>query len=313
MQTTKKGTYCHRLWGEVFIDKDGSVFSCCHHKPAAIGDIYQNKLEDIYNNEIIQNLRQESLNGQLECFAGCTLLNKAKIRPPKKTVIINYATDLKRLKILFGEACNISCIMCWQDHKDKRSLDVTKLIENVDIKPFEDIELQGGETLLIPAAKSFFDYASFNGKKVSVMTNGLPISDGWAEKIACNSSFLYISINAATKETHELVNQGSRWEIVLMNVQKLREAREKNRTELKIRGHMTIVVENLKEIPLFIKTFKKLGFDEIDFGFDKKVPDYLRSYPFKKIRLRLEIRKAIRMSRYFQFMDLLALKNLSLM
>lgn len=313
MQPTPKGTFCYRLWNEAFIDKDGSVFSCCRYKPAVLGNIYKNKLEDIYNNEMIQELRQKSLDGKLECFENCILLNKAKLGEPKKTVTINYATDLKRLKILFGEACNISCIMCWQDHKDKRSLDVTKLIENVDIKHFQDIELQGGETLLIPAAKSFFDHASSKGKKVSFLTNGLPINDEWAEKIARHSSFLYISINAATKETHELVNQGSRWELVLKSIQKIREAREKYRTDVKIKGHMTIVVENLNEIPLFIKTFRQLGFDEIDFGFDKKVPVYLRLYPFKKLRLRLQIRKAIRTSEYYRFMDLLALKNLSLM
>lgn len=313
MQSTQKGTYCYRLWNEAFIDKDGGVYSCCRYKPAVLGNIYKDKLEDIYNNEAIQQLRQKSLDGKLECFENCILLDKARLGQPKKTVTIDYAVDLKRLKILFGEACNISCIMCWQDHKDKSSLNVAKLIENTDISHFQDIELQGGETLLIPSAKEFFDHAASKGKKVSFLTNGLPINDEWAQKIACHSSFLYISINAATKETHELVNKGSRWELVLKSIQKLREAREKYRTDLKIKGHMTIVVENLKEIALFIKTFKELGFDEIDFGFDKKVPDHLRLYPFKKIKLRLEIRKAIRTSGHYRSMDLLALKNLSLM
>src|ERR1700733_6357343 len=160
MQSTKNNTFCYRLWHEAFIDKDGSVFSCCNYKPRAIGNIYQNKLKDIYNNEIIQDLRKKSLDGKLECFANCTLLDKTRTELPKKRSIIKYATDLKRLKILFGEACNISCIMCWQDHKDKSSLNVAKLIENVDLKPFENIELQGGEPLLTPAAKIFFDHAS---------------------------------------------------------------------------------------------------------------------------------------------------------
>ncbi len=295
MKLGKKETFCPRLWDEVYINGKGNVFSCCHEKPKIIGNIYKEKLKGICNNEIIQNLRQKSLNGRLECFDDCTLLKENEIVHLEKTLTINY-NELARLKILFSEACNINCIMCWQDSRNKECLDYEKLVGNVDIAPFELIEIQGGEPLFIEAAKIFFDYAASKGKKVSFMTNGILIDEKWAKKIALHSSCLYFSLNAATKRTHEFINRGSKWEAVLKNIQKVRDAREKYCTDVKILGHMTIVRENLEEIPLFIKKFKQLGFDSIEFGYDESVPSYLRVHPFKKTTLRLKIREAIKHS-----------------
>ncbi len=65
-----KQTFCPRLWDEVFISKDGNVFSCCYEKPRIIGNIYREKLQTIvdlaitYNHEINNPLF--SLSGYLE-------------------------------------------------------------------------------------------------------------------------------------------------------------------------------------------------------------------------------------------------------
>jgi MoaA/NifB/PqqE/SkfB family radical SAM enzyme len=229
----------------------------------------------------------------LECFKDCTLLRKEKTAHPKNTIFINY-NDLKRLKILFGEACNINCVMCWQNHKSKEFLNYDKLIANVDIKPFDSIEIQGGEPLFIESAKRFFDYAALKNKKVSFLTNGTLINQEWAEKIAIHSSFLYFSLNAATKKIHESINFGSKWEVVLKNIKKVGEARERYQTPVKIIGHMTIVIENLGDIPLFIKKYREIGFDSIQFGYDMEVQNYLRKHFKIKESLKLKIKETIR-------------------
>jgi len=185
-------------------------------------------------------------------------------------------------------------------------------MENVDLGPFRSIEIQGGEPLAIPNARAFYEYLASRNKEPFFLTNGLLISDEWAEKIALNSSFIYISLNAATKKTHELVNRGSKWDVVLKNIQKLREARQAHKTGLKISGHMTIVMNNVREIPLFISDFRKFGLDMIDFGYDKNMPEHLRRYPFSKILLKREIYRAVRASKDHSSMDLMALRLLKL-
>jgi len=278
MAIVKNNTYCPRLWQEIYIHKDGGVFSCCHCKPARIGNIYEDKLINIFNNDKIRYLRNDSLKGKLTCFRQCSLLDKEEHPYIIKSLVADYG-GLRRLKILFGETCNINCIMCRQDHKNRASLDYEKLIKNVDISPFEEIEIQGGEPLFINSAKKFFEYASASSKKVDFLTNGLLIDGAWAEKIAKYSSKIYFSLNAATKNTHEKVNKGSNWEKVIANIKKVRDARDKLRTDLRIHGHMTIVPGNLEEVGMFIADFEKNGFDSIDFGYDSlNLLPYLKSH-----------------------------------
>lgn len=314
MSSDKKDTYCPSLWGEVFIDPKGDVYSCCHKKPSIIGNICHERLQDIYNNATIGQLRQKSLDGQLECYLQCTLIDKEKEEKRKvpKSKPFNYHTDLKKMKIEFGELCNINCVMCWQDHKSKTVLNYKKLIENVNLEPFDSIDIQGGEPLAIPDAKAFYEYVASQNKRPLLMTNGLLISDDWAEKIVLNSSFIYISLNAATAKTHEIVNRGSKWNVVLTHIKRLKEAKERHRANFKIIGHMTIVAENIHEIASFITNFRELGVDQIDFGYDRKVRGYLRDHPFLKIALKRDIYKAYRMVEDSSSVDLKRLKMLEL-
>jgi len=286
------GTYCPRLWDEAFIDEEGRVYVCCHCLPEVLGSIYEQPLREICNNGTIRRLRRESLEGRLACFRNCTLLDKSAAVERKQHLEIEY-DELKRLKLMFGEACNIDCIMCWQDSRNTLALDFDRMRENLDLGPFTSIELQGGEPLFIPSAVDFFDHAAAAGKKISFLTNGMMVTEAWAEKIARHSDFVHFSLNAATKETHELVNAGSRWERVLDCIRRVREARERLGTEVRICGHMTIVKQNLEEIDLFIGTFPELGFDAIDFGIDQPVVNHLRLHFLRKRDLRRRVRAAL--------------------
>ncbi len=291
-RTSDNGTYCPRLWDEAFIDEQGRVYTCCHCQPEVLGSIHHQTLRDISNNDTIQRLRRDSLEGRLACYGNCTLLDKSADVERKEHLDIDYG-ELKRLKLMFGEACNIECIMCWQDSRNTLALDFERMKENLDLEPFSSIEIQGGEPLFIPSAKTFFDYAAARGKKISFLTNGMMVSEEWAEKIARHSDFVYFSLNAATRETHELVNAGSRWERVLECIRRVREARERLGTELKIWGHMTIVRQNLEEVDLFIQRFPELGFDSIDFGIDAPVTRYLKIHFLRKRALRRRVRAAL--------------------
>lgn len=312
MEPEKKETYCPLLWGEVYIDPKGDVFACCHKKPAVLGNIHHEKLENICNNSIIRELRQKSLNGQLECFERCTIIDKEKERNAPRKTTFDYRSDPKKLKIEFGELCNIGCIMCWQDHKSKTVLNHKKVIENVDLTPFESVDIQGGEPLAIADAKAYYEYVASQGKHPFLMTNGLLINDQWAEKIVLSSAFIHVSINAATAKTHEIVNKGSKWDVVLRNIQRLKASRQRHKTDFKIIGHMTIVIENIHEISLFIENFPQFGFDRIDFGYDTKVVGHLRANPFLRIALKRDIFKACRSLKDASLVDLKRLKMLQL-
>ena len=155
--------------------------------------------------------------------------------------------------------------MCVQDHRKGPCLDLEAVRKNVDLSPFSTIEMEGGEPLLMQASRDFFDLAASLGKKVSFLSNGTLIDEVWAEKIARHSDYIYFSLNAVTKATHELVNAGSRWEAVLRNIRRVRKWRRRLGSGVVIRGHMTLVRENLHEVPRFIREFKKFGVEKICF------------------------------------------------
>ena len=90
------------------------------------------------------------------------------------------------------------------------------------------------------------------------MTNGILLKEKLAEKIAKHVSQVHVSLNAATKTTYERIIRGSTWERVLRNVHLLRAAREHFDTNLQIKGHMTLVPQNVHEIRVFITKFQKL-------------------------------------------------------
>ena len=98
------GSFCPRLWEEVYIDEKGNVFACCHNKPAAAGSIYENPLRELFDNEIARTYRKRSLEGRLRCYRGCNLLSREeRSRTPWPGISDSIEYDhLRRLKILFG-------------------------------------------------------------------------------------------------------------------------------------------------------------------------------------------------------------------
>jgi len=251
-----KDNLCERLWFSLFIDKSGDVYPCCHSKPIKLGNVYETPLQEIWNNDLIKDLRNKSLTKNLPCSQGCTLLENSpyidrSMFTKKKDAIVDYSM-LKHLIILFGQTCNLRCVMCRQDHKSKVMINLENIKNNVNFDNIRYVDILGGEPLLIKKVMDFFDFVIKKKIKVNFISNGTIMDDDLAKKIALNSKVFMVSLNAATKKTHEHVNIGSNWETVLKNIGKVNHFKKKLNTELVMHGHMTIVVKNLHEIHLII-------------------------------------------------------------
>jgi len=264
-----------------------------------MGSIYSEKLSDLINTPEIIRIRQKSLSGSLPCYSGCNLIDKTKntSREYEKLPSLCTYTGFRTLYLDFGMKCNISCIMCRQRNRyktDQTLLDADLLIRHIDFTPFENIFLQGGEPLFIDECLKLMTYLAKTRKKYSLLTNGLLINEKMAARLAKEASLVSISLNAATKTTHEKINRGSTWEQVLANIRRMRKYREKYHSNLSINGRMTITVPSLTEIPLFLQTYQELGFDTINFGYDRdSVPPFLENHPEFTAALSKEIAKVI--------------------
>lgn len=291
------GTFCSYLWDAVYINRSGEVFACCHQRPKPFGNIHDAPLRDLINSRPAVQLRADSLRGELSCHPTCNLLDKERSRPwGHEGPRVPY-DSLRFLHISFGEACNIRCVMCDNPQRHRANpivLDPQVVIRNVDLGPFSQVMLRGGEPLYIRECLEFMSHLEKIGKRYSLLTNGLLIDDERAARLARFAHSVMVSLNGATKSGHERVNKGSRFERVVENVQRLRRARKECGSEMILGGHMTITTSNLDEIPLFLRTFRQLGFDRINFGFVKEtVPLHLATHPEFAARLRQETTEAM--------------------
>lgn len=201
--------FCPHLWNTLTIDHKGDVYNCCLIQPAKLGSIYTDKLSELINLPEIVGIRQRSLNGDLNCYHDCNLIEKSHINSQEignNDLICNYS-DFKTLYVDFGLKCNISCIMCRQRARyrtDRRTLNSEFLIKNIDIEPFSDIFLQGGEPLFIDECLKYMTFLAKRRKKYSLFTNGILINREMASRLAEEAKMIGISLNAATKKLMKL-------------------------------------------------------------------------------------------------------------
>ncbi len=219
------------------------------------------------------------------------------------------------LHLNFGEKCNISCIMCKQRARYLKNpwiLDPDILTKNIDVTPFKDIIIQGGEPLVIPECIRYLDYLGSVGKKYTLLTNGLLIDNATADRLSRDAKTVCISLNAASREVHEFVNRGSSWQKIMDNIQRLIEARRRNGTDMEVWGRMTITTYSLHEIPKFLQEWENLGFDHINFGYDRDtVLTFLAAKPEFTARLQEDTTDSL-MGKDLAKMDIHRLKQLGL-
>ncbi len=173
-------------------------------------------------------------------------------------------TSIRGLHIELGYACNVRCIMCFQENftqmMDSRIWEKILL----PVYPLVDrILIQGGEPTVLKRSRDLIALAlSLNpGVKFAVMTNGLLFDGFWRETFVEHGYDVNFSINAAHKATHEAINVGSDYETVMKNLRTLIELRDKRGTDLSIHISCVILQENIRELADFVELAARLGVD----------------------------------------------------
>jgi sulfatase maturation enzyme AslB (radical SAM superfamily) len=181
------------------------------------------------------------------------------------------------LWLLFGEFCNISCIMCEQNHRSKTILDDAVLKRNIDWEHIEEVEFQGGELLAIRSAREFYRWVTADRKiKGNLITNGMLINDEWAGYLVAGARWIAVSVNAASMETHQKINRNSNFERVIDNIKRLVSAKRASGSAVTIAYKFTIVPENMREIADAIGTAEAAGCDAIVYGYSGRAAHALR-------------------------------------
>jgi radical SAM protein with 4Fe4S-binding SPASM domain len=279
-----KRIYCHYPYTSIFVLSDGSVLPCCFSDP--IGNLNENDIKTIWNSEDAQKMRYYLFQGNME-KAGCSRCGFRGRRDietyPRsvqfgqaKSIIENIQVQKKEYEqgkglllsfpsyavIQITEACNLRCVMCFQDRSSgNKRLSDEHLNKVFSIQStFDEIQFTGGEPFVSKRFKNFLEkFDAVLGQKFSCTTNATLLKpfQPLLEKLV--RLHLGMSVDGATQKTYESIRVGAKWEETVSNVTWVAEQRNKRRPYWdSTRLAYVIQKSNYEEIPRFVEWAKKL-------------------------------------------------------
>lgn len=168
-----------------------------------------------------------------------------------------------------GSVCNLRCVQCPREHPENHFVEhetVPVIADRViEVLPtLERLTLYGlGEPLL---SDLFWTLIASEGVRdipsIDINTNGTLLSPRNVDRLLdSHLNFLKISVDGATQETYRRV-RGGNLDKVLTGIKRLTDRRrERGRSDFRIWLVMTIMMENIRELPLMAEKAVELGVD----------------------------------------------------
>ena len=185
------------------------------------------------------------------------------------------------------DLCNLRCVMC-EEHSPHSPLQIRRKEAGKErrLMPFELIERvvaeaapRGlreiipstmGEPLLYERFEGILELCRRYDVKLNLTTNGTFPRLGaraWAELIVPVTSDVKISLNGATKATHEEIMVGSDWEKVVENMRTLVAVRDAHAASggnrCRVTFQLTFLESNVSELPDIVRLALDLGVDRV--------------------------------------------------
>jgi organic radical activating enzyme len=256
---------CNIAWNSLTIDEKGRVFTCiCDgHVPFPVGYVQDfATFNEIFSSPQAQLTQQSILKKEYEYCATkfCGIESENKI----------YSEENIFLIIQTDTSCNITCPSCRERmifindetiiyNKHKQAEQMFKWINSTDKNVI--VEFGGGEPLASLIYLKMLELFSTNNRvKFRIRTNGLLLKahlPKFNPNILKNTLLLSISIDASSQQTYEKVRRGSKWNVLLDNLDYAKSLNFKfNRV-----GNFVVQKSNLDDVIPFIDLCKNYNLD----------------------------------------------------
>jgi molybdenum cofactor biosynthesis enzyme MoaA len=219
---------CSVPWNSVSIDQFGRIFICwCDgYVPFTVGHINDfNSFNDIFNSNQAIIIQKSILDKTYKYCATDVCGIKFKNSDKSFYLYLNLNLDI---------SCNLSCPSCRETMTFIKDTDILqeKLDWVIKIKQWianidrtVSIELAGGEPFASLIYNKIFDeLIDLPNVIFRIRTNGTLISSrkNIIDKLIHKINLFSISIDAACKETYEIVRRGGRWEHLIEGLEYLK-------------------------------------------------------------------------------------------
>lgn len=272
--------YCPLPFTELRIRVKGDCYICCPqwNNRKSIGNVFETpNLDDIWNSETAQEIRHSMFD---QSFRFCNLelcqVGKHRYTDDYKSAVLEQGPSFIALN--YDPSCNLFCKMC----RDKKIViprrQQERLIEFQDnlIKSpyFKDTSMINVTSNGDPFASKVFShlfkilkYEDFPEMNMRIRTHGLGLTPRNWNRMANVQRMIYeiwISVDASSKETYDIIRRGGKWELLKSNLEFLKSIKSQFNFSLAL--HFIVQKENYLEIPSFVDFARSYDADVIWFA-----------------------------------------------
>ncbi|MHA6720238.1 radical SAM protein [Sphingomonas sp. RS6] len=288
-----EGRFCTKPFLEMHVLEKSSFQCCASWLNKSAGDLNQTAWQDVWNSEAAQAVRASVHDGsyrhcgKMACPAiqAGTLPSKADVAaafPTLATLIDECETALadgpQDVNLAYDLTCNLSCPSCRTakiaaDEETRQRYD---RLQEQAILPM----LRGAKTVFITGSGDPFASKNFRrlierltpdeypDLRFRIMTNAMLFTPReWERFPALHRRVfaLQISIDGASKETHELLRRGARWEVMQTNLRFAADLLAQGLID-RLSLSFTVQTENFHEMGEGVALADSLGATSIYFG-----------------------------------------------
>ncbi|NLB35358.1 MAG: radical SAM protein [Elusimicrobia bacterium] len=188
------------------------------------------------------------------------LLNEIEICQGKEVL----ESKPRGLGIVLTTRCNLRCIMC-NSYKVAWDLPEKTAKEVIDLIPYlQRVMWLGGEVFLSDYFESLFEEALKNPHiHQTVVTDGLLITEKWADLLSRANINLTYSIDSAVPEIYEYIRRGGKFKDIVKSSKLINQVKKTASGNMKTSINCTIMKTNYKDIGKMADFAIEQGFDDL--------------------------------------------------
>ena len=255
-------SHCPLSFHQLYIHSSGEVYPCGFVQgDLSLGNIQNNSLQEIWEGTLAKNFREMHFNkdqplcSNRQKLYNCHLMHDDVWNDDKKLSI----PKLKRLDIMIDSFCNLKCRMCTNRSEVNGGFISNTFwseLENSILPQLEEIELVGGEPLIIKDTYKLFDLGHKINPNIkwSLTTNGHLEFDTKVKKAFKNLKFrsVAVSIDSLDQKNFKYIRDRGALEKVIDFLDKLIKYKKEESLNFNIVCNFLVQKDNWRELGDFI-------------------------------------------------------------
>lgn len=270
---------CSTMLNHIELLTAGSIFCCCSTFVGSMGNLNNSNVADIWNS-VIHKILCLSLENKTYTFCNKNMCPLFIARKNENSIDLNipYKKMERYPKVVavgFDSTCNLKCETCRDDlhiacgEELKKAKEYAQVTVQELLPHCEFLIMAGdGEVFASQSYKDIYISKEANNLKyIRLLSNGMLFNERNWEKFSSGKKgkiMLTASVDAATKETYEMIRRNGNFDVLRRNMLYAAGLRKKGELSY-FRMNFVVQKRNYKEMPRFVEWGLELGADEVFF------------------------------------------------